>query len=54
MTKVLVIDDDLELHDYIRAALAKDDYELFFAEGGREGLRHAQRVRPVDTLRGRP
>lgn len=46
MTKILVIDDDLELHDYIQAALEKGPFELHFAENGREGLRHAQRVRP--------
>jgi len=45
-TRVLVIDDDLELQDFIKAALHRAPYELHFAGDGREGVRQAQRVRP--------
>jgi DNA-binding response OmpR family regulator len=42
--KLLVIDDDVELHEFIKAALR--DFSLSFAECGKDGMRHAQRARP--------
>ncbi|MDR3633764.1 MAG: PAS domain S-box protein [Isosphaeraceae bacterium] len=48
---VLVIDDDLMVHDLLRRTLSKDGFRVQCAAGGKEGLRLAREIRPdVITL----
>lgn len=43
--KVLVVDDDLNFSELLRCALA-DDFEVFSAVDGREGVRKAAEILP--------
>jgi signal transduction histidine kinase/CheY-like chemotaxis protein len=43
---VLVIDDDLLVHDYLDVELSEAGYRVHSATGGREGLELAQSLRP--------
>src|SRR5439155_8716142 len=43
---VLVIDDDLRVHDLLRRSLAKEGFRVEVASSGEEGLRMARQLRP--------
>lgn len=45
--RVLVIDDDTNVHRLIEMALKPGGYQLHFASGGAEGLRLAKELRPA-------
>lgn len=44
--KVLVIDDDLDLVEGIRITLEANDYEVYGAKNGTEGLRMIKEIHP--------
>lgn len=44
--KVLVIDDDLDLVEGIRITLEANDYEVYGAKNGTEGLRMVKKIHP--------
>jgi DNA-binding response OmpR family regulator len=44
--KILCIEDDTDMIDYIRLILSKAGYEVIGAVGGAEGLRAMQEVQP--------
>jgi len=44
--KVLVIDDDLDLVEGIRITLEANDYEVYGAKNGTEGLRMVKEIHP--------
>ena len=43
---VLVIDDDLQVHDYLEVELSEAGYRVHSASGGREGIELARTLRP--------
>ncbi|MHC5543649.1 response regulator, partial [Singulisphaera rosea] len=43
---VLIIDDDLTVHDLLRRTLTKEGFQVICASGGEEGLRLAKEMRP--------
>jgi len=43
---VLVIDDDLQVHDYLEAELAEAGYRVYSASGGKEGIELARALQP--------
>lgn len=45
-TKILVVDDALEMTAFLERALRKDGYEVAIAQDAREGLRLAHQFRP--------
>ena len=45
-TKVLVIDDDVLLTNMLRDTLGQDDFEVFVANAGVEGVKLAQQLQP--------
>ena len=44
--KVLVIDDDPDFVEGLRIALEANNYQVYSAENGTEGLKFIQRIRP--------
>ena len=44
--RILVIDDDLAVHQSLKALLAGEQYDLEFAANGPDGLEKAERLRP--------
>lgn len=44
--KILCIEDDLEMIDYLKLVLGKAGYEVIGAEGGRQGLEAMRREQP--------
>lgn len=45
-SRVLVIDDDLSIHDLINRSLTKEGFRVVTASGGEEGIRLAKALRP--------
>lgn len=45
-TRILVIDDDPNVHETLRPWLEREGYEFYGSEDGKEGLEAAQTVRP--------
>jgi len=46
MTKILCIEDDLDMIDYIKLILGKAGYEVIGADGGARGLEAMRREQP--------
>jgi DNA-binding response OmpR family regulator len=46
LTKVLVVDDDIEMTDLIKLILEPTDYEVISSNSGLEGLELARKMRP--------
>jgi CheY-like chemotaxis protein len=46
MTKILCIEDDLDMIDYIKLILGKAGYEVIGADGGARGLEAMQQEQP--------
>lgn len=44
--KILIIDDDATIRDFLQAMLRDEDYSIHFAENGMEGLSEAKRLLP--------
>lgn len=44
--KVLIVDDDSSIRDFLKASLCSEGYELFEAENGAEGLKAFQKYLP--------
>ena len=44
--KILVVDDEPDIREFIRYNLAKEGYEVIVAENGREAIRLAEEFRP--------
>ena len=44
--KILIIDDDASIRDFLQAILRGEDYSIHFAENGLEGLSEAKRLLP--------
>lgn len=48
--KVLVVDDDADFSEYVRAVLAREGHEVFVAADGAAGVETARRERPAVVL----
>lgn len=46
MPKILVIEDDIELRRIYRSALEREQFEVFEAADGEEGLQKFEEIRP--------
>ena len=44
---ILVIEDEPDVRDFIKTALRHDEYELYFAVNGQEGISLMKGVSPV-------
>lgn len=44
--KILIIEDEQDIRDIVRAYLVKEDYHVFEAKDGLDGLKSARRLRP--------
>jgi two-component system, OmpR family, alkaline phosphatase synthesis response regulator PhoP len=44
--KILVVDDEPDILEFLRYNLAKEGYEVFIANHGEEGIKKAQEVKP--------
>ena len=44
--KILIIDDEIILHDALESILAAEGYDLFFATTAKEGIELVRRIRP--------
>jgi CheY-like chemotaxis protein len=47
---VLVIDDSLEIHEYVERLLRRQHYSAIFAQDGRQGLWLAKQIQPAAIL----
>ncbi len=50
MKRILIVEDQADIRQLIRATLEFDDYEIFEADNGPRGLQLAQAMRPALVL----
>ena len=46
MSKILIIEDDLQVREMLKELLERNEYEVFTAENGNEGLAMVEKVKP--------
>lgn len=48
--RVLIVDDERQIGEFLSEFLVEKGYEVFYADSGEEGIRYVKRVRPHLTL----